>query len=67
MLDLEPNKVFMIQIHAPGLETPVSELATGKNVGNAILDIKDRYPNFKRIVIYDADTKDAIRIIKNNQ
>lgn len=61
---LEPNKTFMIQIHVPGLDRPIDEIALGRDVERAVLDAQNTYPDYKRIVIYDADTKDAIKIIK---
>lgn len=67
MRGLEPNKVFMIQVFVPELAAPVNELAAGKYLESAVSDIKNRYPGFKRIIIYDADTKDAVRIIRNTQ
>ena len=65
MLHLEPNKVYSLQITFPDSANTVTEVAIGSKVETAIKDAKNKYPTFRRIVVYDADTGDVVSWIKN--
>lgn len=64
MHHLDPYKVYLIQVHAPGINPQNQEVCIGSKVDVTIQDIRNKYPDFKRIIVYDADTKDAVSIIK---
>ena len=64
MLNLDSRKVYMIQAIFKGSNPPFDTVATGEKVDSVINDIRNANPDFKKIVIYDADTKEAVGIIR---
>ena len=65
MLNYDKNKVYMLYVTLPERE-PVTSVVPGRNLEDAICEYKEYYHDFKKIVIYEADTKEAIEIIKSN-
>ena len=67
MLHLDPNRTFTIRVSLPGVLQDIDEIALGSRVERAVEDAKNRFPEYKRIVVFDSDTKDAVAIIKPNK
>lgn len=65
MLSLEPNKVYTLQITFPDSAGTLTEIAMGSKVRTAIEDAKNRYPSFRRIIVYDTDTGDVVSWVKS--
>ena len=64
MLNLEPNKVYTLQISFQDSAATMTETVIGSKVETAVKDAKNKYPTYKRIVVYDADTGDVVTWIK---
>ena len=67
MLNYDENKVYMLHILLPERDPVTNVIVPGKHLKNTICEYEGLYPDFKKIVVYEADTKEAIGIIKSNQ
>lgn len=64
MMTFDKNKVYMLQVFIPGT-APVSDIIVpGAEMEKTIVETKNHYLFWKRIAIYEADTKEAVGIIK---
>lgn len=60
----DKSKVYMLYITFSGKE-PVSDIIVpGSRIEEVISEHKALYPDFKKIYVFDADTKEAVEIIK---
>lgn len=64
MIGINPNKVYKIQVYRKKGDMPPVEIALGSKVEECISYWRAEHPDFRRIVVYDADTGDAVAIIK---
>ena len=65
MQNFDTKKVYTLQILIPGRMNPITDLVVpGDHLEEMINDCKSNYPSFKKIVVYDAETKEAVGIIK---
>ena len=64
MTNLDPNKIYMLQVML--YDTPPTDagFVPGNSLDETIEEHKTMYPEYKRIIIYDADTKEAVSIIR---
>ena len=62
--NFDKKKVYTLQSLVPGM-VPITDLVVpGDHLEETINDCKSNYPYFKKIVVYDAETKEAVAIIK---
>ena len=64
MLNLDTHKIYMLQVMLPDSPPLESIIIPGNKLNEAVREYKELYPNYKKIVIYDADTKEAVSIIR---
>ena len=64
MLHLEPNKVYKIQISFADSGETVHDVTLGSKINGVLEELQKRYPNFKRIIVFDADTGDVVAWVK---
>ena len=67
MIDYDKSKVYSLCIMHPEKGSLTNAIVPGEHLEKTIEDYKGYYPDFKKIVVYEADTMEAIAIIKNNQ
>lgn len=54
----------MLQIMLPGKEPVKDIVVPGDKLEGTIEECKEFYPDFRKIFVFDADTKDGVAIIK---
>lgn len=64
MLSVDPAKEYLMQITLNGTAETIDEVVPGDRLDRAVEDARAKYPSFRRIVVYDADTKDAVAFIR---
>lgn len=64
MASYDKSKVYMLQIILPGESPEKDIIVPGDKLEATIEEYKKTYPNYKKIYVFDADTKDGIAIIK---
>ena len=64
MLSLDNGKEYIIHVRFKGSNPPYDTVASGESAESVIADIRRSLPEFQKIVIYEADTKEAVKIIR---
>ena len=60
----DKEKVYLLQVYDTGTHILTETVVPGDRVDRVIEEHKTIYPGFRRIAIYDADTKDGICVIR---
>ena len=61
----DKSKVYMLQVMLPGKEQVKDIIVPGEELEKTINEYKEIYPDFKKIFVFDASTKDGVAIIKS--
>ena len=64
MAAFDKEKVYLLQVVGPGMEVITDAVVPGDRIDRVIEEHKTLYPGFKRILVFDADTKDGVCIIR---
>lgn len=64
MAAFEKEKVYLLQVLNADLHVVTDAVVPGDRIGQVIEEHKTLYPDFKRILIFDADTKDGVCVIR---
>lgn len=64
MAAFEKEKVYLLQVYDTGSHVLTEAIVPGDRVDRVIEEHKTLCPDFKKIVIFDADTKDGICVIR---
>lgn len=64
MAAFEKEKVYLLQVLGPGMGVITDAVVPGDRIDQVIEEHKTLYPDFKRILIFEADTKDGVCVIR---
>ena len=64
MAAFDKEKVYLLQVYDTGSHVLTETVVPGDRVDRVIEEHKTIYPGFKKILIFDADTKDGICVIR---
>ncbi|MDO5445981.1 MAG: hypothetical protein Q4F31_10225 [Eubacteriales bacterium] len=64
MSSFDTTKNYTLQIIRPGLLPVTDGFVPGNMLDSVIEDYKRVYPDFKKIVVYDAYSKECVGIVK---
>ena len=64
MAAFDKEKVYLLQVFDKGLNVLTETVAPGDRIDQVIEEHKILYPGFRRIAIYDADTKEGVGVIR---
>lgn len=67
MIEYEKGKYYLIYVLFPEASSAVTAAVIRERVADTVCENKVLYPDFRKIVVYEAETRDAVAIIKNNQ
>ena len=63
----DENRVYLLNIHVTTIDIVRDIIVPGAVLEDEIQRYTCLYPTYNKIVVYDAETKDAVRIIRNSQ
>lgn len=61
---VDRSKVYMLQVMLHEKEPVKDIIVPGDRLEETLNEYKEIYPDFKKIYVFDADTKDGVAIIK---
>ena len=64
MPTFDKEKVYLLQVVGAGMHILTDTVVPGDRIDQVIEEHKTLYPDAKRILIFDADTKDGICVIR---
>ena len=60
----DKEKIYLLQVVDTDMHVLTDAVVPGDRIDQVIEEHKALYPGFKRILIFDADTKDGVCIIR---
>ena len=64
MPEFDRKKVYLLQVYGAGLNVLTDAIIPGDRIDGEIEELKSLYPDFKRIAVYEADTKEGVCMIR---
>ena len=64
MPEFDRKKVYLLQVYGAGLNVLTEAIIPGDRIAGEIEEFKSLYPDFKRIAVYEADTKEGVCMIR---
>ena len=66
MKELEAEREYLVQTYDCFKDCVWSDVCLGRSVDHTIKVCQEMFPKFNRIVVFENDSKEAVRLIKNN-
>ena len=64
MIKLDAQSLYFVSVYMSSDTAVHSETVSGEVLEQAVSDLKEKYPDNKRIIIYDEATREVLKIIK---
>lgn len=65
MFAFDQSRNYLLHILLPGQCRVLTATSPGEHLEDLIIDYQRMYPDYRKIVVYDDETHEAIGIIKN--